>query len=237
MPFWTFVGNWLKRVLYGGWDAVDIIHRFVFFGGCLAAALLLARVEPRGEGPEVQIEAVGLLAGLIVASLAFHAYRLYREQFDKRAELERQLTPRLEFNGVDRANGYYQRIRVRNLSAVSIRFKTRLCKTTPSVACPLPVLVQATHGQNDGIAEVDGGQDCPIDIFVDPGKPAELLLLLISNNANLPIQLDRKQRHELILSVTEAHDCGTTTYRRYYIVPQSDGSVILTDGGHACGPG
>jgi hypothetical protein len=156
----------------------------------------------------------------------------------------------LEIPGIGPMTEGHHRILVHNLSGKRIRFKARLHKAKPALNYPLPVDLQPTHcKRRDNIGEIAPNDDWPVDVFVDtvewpaqpfPGTPAalqawaesvrgHLLLKLMGSTLHL-YAIPRDARQELLIGVYPVGEPGQIKKRWFYIVPQQDGSVILTPG-------
>jgi hypothetical protein len=207
-PFW--------RVVYGyiGW---------VITSSLLAVVLAILSLF----GVQIPLWAAGvvLVIGIILA-----IYLAGNYTHGERMRLARQLRPVLTIRGIGpTSNGHY-RIQVHNESQVQIRFRTKLIEIRPDIGYPLPVLMQPTHGQPHDEAEVPGGGNQPVDVFVDHGPPNPLGLKLMGNPpCEHPIRRDR--RYEIRICVSPIAEHAVPTYRWFYIVPQPDGSVVFTPNG------
>ena len=239
MSFWRFFGGFFARVVERSLDAAHIVHLV----NLLVTALLLALsvysgVHAAHEGRE---PVTATLAPLTAAFLVFlwawvwYAYSRYREEYDRRVHAERRLVPVLEIRGVEpvRVGDDHRRIIVHNLSDGRVRFRARLVeiRSSPTVGYPLPVPLAPTHAQSPyAEAEVEGGGDQPIDVFVDLGPPQQLGLLLVGNPP-VACQVPRNNRYELRICVYPTADGAVSACRWFYIVPQPDGGVIFTPAG------
>jgi len=232
MSLWAFVANWLKRVLYAGWDIGDIAHRALFWGLLITAFFTARHADPEGEHDMLNL-AAALVFVAIVASLVYCAWRLCKEEYDKRMELEAYLTPKLEFAGVGEKSHGINRVRVRNLSVHSLWFKAVLTRVTPPIdGVATPFVLQPTHRRGEE-GDIIGGEYGTADVFVDYKTSLRMLPGSPVGAPEFPI----KDRYELIICAS-CQGCPPV-YRRYYIVKRSDGEggVIFTDGGEYWPPG
>src|SRR5215208_5690166 len=100
MSFWRFLGSWFARVFSSTWGIVEIVERVSALAATVLAGLSAFNAW-HGEKPMWMIVAPLVGAALIIVfAFLYHAYSLYREEFDKRAELEGVLVPKLEFAGI-----------------------------------------------------------------------------------------------------------------------------------------
>jgi hypothetical protein len=97
MSFWQFLKTWFTRAFHNSWGAVEIVHKACILFTALPLLLSLfvvfgVRASSHEEEPKVLILAP-LVAAILVflVSLVLHAYRLYREEYDRRAAREEQL--------------------------------------------------------------------------------------------------------------------------------------------------
>src|SRR5262245_48880862 len=166
MSFWRFLGSWLAGALYSGWATADIVHRIcLLVGGALV--VLSAHAAAREGEPEMLIAAPLIVAVVVVAgSLVYHAYRLYKDEFNVRAQFQEWFTPKLEFAGIGEQTHGVHRARIRNLSAQSIWFVTRMIEIRPSIGIALPFVLKPTHRSGEE-TEAIGGQYATVDVFAD----------------------------------------------------------------------
>jgi hypothetical protein len=229
MSFWSFIVNWFKRVFYVGWDAVDYVHRGSFATAILTAFFTAHHAGPEGEHDMLTFSAV-ILAAAILGSLGYCAWRLCKEEYDKRIALEAFLTPKLEFAGIGEKAHEIYRVRIRNLSPQSIWFKTHLMRISPPIDVVMPFVLQPTHRRGEE-GEIIGGEYGTADVFVDHKTS---LRLLPGSPVGAPT-FPRKDRYELVLCAT-CRECPPV-YRRYYILLQSVGGFIFPAGGVYGPPG
>jgi hypothetical protein len=235
MPFWAFLWGWLSRSFGRSLDAAHNVRRVLDF----LTALLVARgVLTAREGEPNVLTATYLVSAalILVGTLVWYAYALYREEYDARVRAEERLVPILEIRSVEpvRVGDDHRRVIVHNLSAGRVRFRARLVeiRSSPPVAYPLPVPLPPTHGQNPyAEAEVEGGGDHLIDVFVDQEGPPHPLGLLVVGNPVIALPIPRDNRYELRICVYPAADGAVSACRWFYIVPQPDGGVIFTPAG------
>jgi hypothetical protein len=102
-----------------------------------------------------------------------------------------------------------------------------MSRAKPAGDFPLPAPLLPTHAHDRDLdAEVAGDGEQLIDVFAEPGPNLPLELRVMANQL-VPIKLDRRARHELQVCIYPLPD-GTSTYAWLYIVPQVDGTVILS---------
>lgn len=91
MSFWKFVGLWFARAFEFSWKGGHIVHQIcVYLSGFLV--LLSIWLGVHGGEPNMLIAAPLMGAILIfLAGLVWQAYKLYRDEFDKRHDLEKKL--------------------------------------------------------------------------------------------------------------------------------------------------
>jgi hypothetical protein len=237
MSFWQFLRNWFVSAFHRSWETGHIVHQLMV----LASGLLLVRsaylgihsFSHEGGGPEMSsVAPFAAAVGVLLASLVWYAYRLYRVEYNRRVAAEERMRPVLEITGIGPMTGNHYRIRVRNLSRGRIRFRTRLEEIRPDVGYAPPVPLRPTHGQSHGEAEAEVPGDAiqNVDVFVDPG-PSHPLELLVMGNPALPHEIPRDRRYELRICVYPAVDGAVSVCRWFYIVPQPNGGVIFTADG------
>ncbi|HZY88623.1 MAG TPA: hypothetical protein VFE78_27620 [Gemmataceae bacterium] len=240
MSFGQFFWAWLARSFENSWDTAHNVRRVV---DLLVAALVLRAVfgafgtHAAHEGEPAMLVVAPLAAALLIllGSLVWFAYALYREEYDRRVRAERRLVPVLEIRGIEpvRVGDDHRRVIVHNVSDGRVRFRARLVeiRSSPPVRYPLPVPLAPTHGQTPyAEAEVEGGGDQPIDVFVDDGPPHQLGLLFVGNPP-VAWQVPRDNRYALRICVYPVADGAVGACRWFDIVPQSDGGVIFTPAG------
>jgi len=168
----------------------------------------------------------------VAAATCFIAcsFRVWRKQRQERDAAVERLRPMLDIRGIGPMSDGHHRIRIHNLSQGRICFRAMLVSTRPAIGYPLPVLLRPTHGEPHDEAEIPGGEDYLIDIFVDPGPPHPLMLLLMGNPpGGYPIP--REERRELRICVYPVSDGAVRASRWFYIVPQPGGGVLFTPNG------
>jgi hypothetical protein len=232
MSFGEFLRRWLTRSFNRSWDIAHIIRRvldilvaYLVYRGVLAAAA--------GEPPVVTATYFVSATLVLLGTLVWYAYALYREEYTARVLAEERLRPVLEIRGVEPVSGDHRRVIVHNLSHGRVRFRARLVeiRSSPPVGYTLPVPLAPTHGQTPyAEAEVEGGGNQPVDVFVDPGPPHPLGLLVVGNPP-VPYPIPRDNRYELRICVYPAADGAVSACRWFYIVPQRGGGVVFTPGG------
>jgi hypothetical protein len=200
--------------------------------------------------PSTALEVTFLVLGVLC--LVFSAFTVWREADKEAADLKEKLRPKLTFGTVGLHSLEHYRVKVRNLTQRAVRFKVRLIETKPPLPnYPLPVELQPTHSQGiETLGEVGPNDEHPVDVFIfgplrevvrDPKTeqpairivdPTNHVQLGVIGNPPLPYAIPPGTRIEIRLFVYPVSEPGEGEKKWFYIVPQRDGSVILTpDGG------
>ena len=234
MSFWAYFWGWLTQSFGRSLDIAHNVRRVLDF---LAAWLVVRGVRAAHEGEPVMLTATYLIAAtlILLGTLVWYSYSHYREEYNRRMRAEERLRPLLELRGVEpvRAGEDHRRVIVHNLSAGRVRFRARLAeiRSSPPVGYPLPVPLAPTHAQEHGTeAEVEGGMDQPVDVFVDHGPPHHLGLLVVGYPP-VPVEVPRDRGYDLRICVSPVADSAISACRWFSIVPQPGGGVIFTPAG------
>jgi hypothetical protein len=157
----------------------------------------------------------------LIAAAIIYSYRLRMMV----QNLEERLKPKLEIAGVGTTSKGWYRINVRNLTNGSLSFEAQIDRIAPQrFQHPFPSPLHATHHSGEGQPMIIGNGCRDVDIFTDEGLN---LMLLTSTEPRLA----KDERYEIIVCVSPSVVGGIACRRRFYIIPQSDGSVKWTDGG------
>ncbi len=220
-------------------DGIEPFHKSIrdqwklFMTGGVFAAFLAALSILSTLGVAVSVEVPLWVAGLVFAiTIIVAIYRAGMGEHLERLKLADRLKPKLEIPGIGEiSNGHY-RIRVRNLTGSKVLFRAKLLESTPKlINYPLPVNLQPTHGlKDDDEGEVAPYKEQSVDIFVDDGVHPTIGLKLRGNPPCL-YPVPRNERRELLICVYPVSEEGGAALRWFYIVPQPNGSVILTADG------
>jgi hypothetical protein len=175
-----------------------------------------------------------------LASLIFAAYRVWKISDDALDEANGKLNPKVRILGVapDPVGDDYRRIQVQNLTATAVRFKAKLLETKPAISFHLPVNLRGTHVPEGDDIEVEPNGKHSVDVFIDCSiypqayqKMAGQLALVLSGNPLILFRVPRGERLELRICVFPISAPGGEDARWFYIVPQSDGTVVFTADG------
>jgi hypothetical protein len=238
MSFWGFFCGFFTRVLERSLEAAHLVHLAnVFVTAILLVLSLYSGAHAVHEGSEPMTALAFLAAAFLVFLWAWiwYAYLRCREEYDRRVRAEARLAPVLEIQGVEpvRPGDDHRRVVVRNRSSGRLRFRARLAeiRSSPSVEYSLPVPLAPTHAPSPHAeAEVEGDGQQLIDVFVDPGPP-QAIGLLLAGSPPVPLPVPRDRRYELRICVYPAVDGAVSTYRWFYIVPQPGGGIVFTADG------
>ena len=100
--------------------------------------------------------------------LVFASFRIWRQSHRNLLTQLERLKPRLEFRGItESADGFFYRVRVRNLSTATCNFWVNLTDGNPPItAIPLPYPLQITHHRpGDVMAPIGGHEERTVDVF------------------------------------------------------------------------
>jgi len=93
MSFWKFIGAWFTKAFHLSWHASHIAHQVcvLLIGFFIIRSAVLGIKTFEEEEPKTLMVAPLVAAFVIfLASLVWHAYSLYKDEFDKRALIEKR---------------------------------------------------------------------------------------------------------------------------------------------------
>jgi hypothetical protein len=125
------------------------------------------------------------------------------------------------------------RIRVRNLADRSVRFSAKLERISPAIPYHVPAFLQVT-GTPPPYREADipGNGDALIDLCMGRFDPELKHMALVSAEHPAGDVLIPRNRYTILVSAFPlAPGDGGAARRWFYIIPQPDGTLILSDGG------
>jgi hypothetical protein len=216
VAFWQAIyRQWLVILLGSGFAAGLFI--WTWFGGPTPMWLALA---------------------VFLTSIFLAVYLAGRGEHQRRLALERRMRPALEISGVAHhaPTDDHRRVRVRNVSARTMRFSVRLDATEPAdIGHHVPADLRVSGQTTRGPFEIPAGAEQLVDVFIDRGPREPLRLVLMgATDAAHEHQIPRERRYELKILAYPAfsqEEVSAAVARWFYIVPQSDGGVIFTADG------
>jgi hypothetical protein len=210
-----------------------VLKQWVYYmtGGILAATM--AVLGAFGVPIPSWIAWVFVVGGVIWA-----IYQAGLHSHNERRKLAEQLRAKLEIcPGTERAGDRW-RIRVRNLSAQTVRFSARIESLNPPPTHHIPAHLQITGSSPPHReAEIPGGGVSHVDVVLESWSWG--FGILAAGHPPEPFVVP-KSRHELVIcAYTISPNGGSPARRRFSIIPQSgqrpDPPVILSDGGFVTG--
>src|SRR5262249_42584404 len=142
-----------------------------------------------------------LALAVFVFSIVLAVYLAGSGEHQKRLALERRMRPALEVSGVAHhaPTDDYRRVRVRNVSARTMRFFVRLDAVEPAdIGHHVPAALRVSGELTRGPFEIPGGAEQQVDVFIDRG-PGEPLRLVLMGSLGVPTEhvIPRDRRYEL----------------------------------------
>src|SRR5262245_64895685 len=113
MSFWQFLRTWFTSVLHWSWHGGHLIHQtcvFLTAGLLIATAILGVHASSHHEEPITLVVAplVGAIL-LFFVSLVGFAYRIYRDEYNRRIAAGQRLVPVWGIRGIGpRSNSHYR---------------------------------------------------------------------------------------------------------------------------------
>ena len=228
-PFWkVLVGSFL----------------WAFLGSLLAGGLTVAGLF--GAQIPSWVSWTVFVGGIVLAPVAA-AKGLY----DKWVGLVHRLRPKLEIRSGTRRGKDRWRIRVFNPTDSTVRFGALLEGVDPPIDYRTPARLQITGSplpyresdiQAKGEAYVDVVLHSQLPLTFtevlargpEPGSQSPTALRIVFLSAEDPpgiVKVETK-RYEIVICVFPVHPSeGNAARRKFYIIPQSDGTVMLSDAG------
>lgn len=178
---------------------------------------------------------VTVTLGLLVA-----AFRVWNDQQEKLLALRNSLVPRLRIEGVAETDGARYRVRVRNLSATTVRFGARLEAIVPAIDLALPAQLPITHHAGPhadipayGTALVDVFIDFPF-LTLDPHERAfhgEEIGLVLTGADPAEVHVPRQRYLIRICAYPVDANTGIAAARSFHVIPEFQKPCILGDAG------
>jgi hypothetical protein len=236
-----------RKLIYQHWK---VLWTGSFFAVALAiAGLVFTVLNLLGVETAVRIPVsltVTLLVALLVllVTLLVAVYLAARAEHRQRLDLEQKLKPVLEICGcVPKATGSHQRIRVHNKSATTVRFSAKLISIEPHPPhhdqIPIFLQIDSSHPPYTE-ANIEGNGDALVNILVLLGEDAEKRptygLVTASHLVTVHpigawISL-RTTHYKIGVQVFPVSPQGPASKPRFfYITPQSDATLLLSDAG------
>ena len=198
----------------------------------LLGIIVLSFPQFREDFEDFRRMTIWLLIGTFVFGLLLAGWSMYSEQEKKKLSLEERLRPSLEIcSGTRHEEGRF-RIRVKNLSDVTVRYSARLEKINPAIKYRTPAHLEITgvpYPRREG--DIPAKKEGLVDVFVEESLFHQTPFGLLSAEdppAAIPIP---QTNYEIVICVYSTIPQGAEVSRRFYLVNQSGGTLALTDGG------
>jgi len=166
------------------------------------------------------------------------AFRVWQKESHEHEKTKERIRTKLIIVGVAKhpLGDDHRRIMIHNKTSKEIEFRAKLVETKPDLGLVLPLNLQPTHNQETNpIGKIGPNDTQPLDVLVDWGVQNNIGIKLMGNPPNIHC-FPRNMRLELLISVYPTSEEGEADRRWFYIVPQYDGSVILTANGSSKEP-
>jgi hypothetical protein len=207
----------------------------VVTSGKIAAVLVLfGLLGPLGY--KVGLESPYVIATLVAlgAWIGCALYLAGREHYQGRLRLAEKLKPQLSIRRVAKKVGDRWRIVVQNVSERTVRFSARLESIDPMIEnYQVPAFLQVTgtpppHRQ----ADIPGKGEALIDLCTERfDAQLQRMVFVSAEHPAGDILVPRTRYTVLVSAFPVPPDVGNPTERRFYLIPQPDGSMILSDAG------
>jgi hypothetical protein len=234
MSFWQYFKDYFVQSFRISLEASHIAHQILVILSAVMAIVAAISFEHSSHEEHKEMTWAIITPAIfflvfLAASFVVYGWKRYREEYDRRIKIEESLKPKLEILGTV-SNIYNNfRLRVRNLSAKTLRCRARLQSTIPPIPHPLPILLLPTHSNPQLEAEVTDKGICEFELVCDVGN---MFQIQYATNPPTVGNFRKDRRYEIIVSATPSgNEEGTTVYRRFYIITQPDMSIIISDGG------
>jgi len=231
------------------WRAIISSLLWVFLGSVLAVGITVLGLF--GVQIPYWVALAVFVGGIVLALL-----KAAKGEYDKRVELARRLRPKLSISSGTKKEEDRWRIRVCNLTGATVRFGASLEGINPPIDYRVPARLQITgspppYRESDIPAEGEASVDVvqiqqqPLLLSEHLSKgpaqasqpPSALRIVMLSaEDPAGPVKIETK-RYEITICVFPVQPSeGNAERRAFYIIPQPDGTVLLSDAGISMKP-